>query len=260
MSVEIRYTFVGYKIQDVAVKHQIKHVQDLVRITENMYGDTSRDTICLIIDSRFTASMPKRVLQQASDALLNLLDVAEHMERDVLLVVRRTLANEIAPKAGVIDKIENYLDGNDIRTVHPYVRIDRKPIGFVNKAVIKRADDFMYVVGDYPQTLPANGVEINPLLVCPCPALLGDLHPMESSDIVEQNGLRIYSFQDATKRMWSVATKIHPVTYDDALEFIKDTPLLKRHLDMFYDSTTEPVKPTKEVLNMLLPWGLVITE
>jgi hypothetical protein len=83
---------------------------------------------------------------------------------------------------------------------------------------------------------------------------------MESSDTVEQNGLRIYSFQDAAKRLWSVATKIHPVTYNDALEFIKDTPLLKRHLDMFYDSTMEPVKPTKEVLNMLLPWGLVITE
>jgi hypothetical protein len=260
MSVEIRYTFVGYKVTDEAVKHQIKHVQDITRITEGLYGDTSDSTICLIIDSRFIASMPKKPLQQASDALLNLLDVAEHTDHDVLLVVRRTLANDIAPKAGMIDKISEYISDNEIRTVHPYVRIDRKPVGFVNNAVIKRADDVTYVTGEYPLNLPASGVEINPLLVCPCPALLGDLHPMESSDTVEQNGLRIYSFQDAAKRLWSVATKVQTVNYDEAMEFIKDTPLLKRHLDMFYDSTMEPVKPTKEVLNMLLPWGLVVAE
>ena len=260
MSVEIRYTFVGYKVTDEAVKHQIKHPQDITRITEGLYGDTSDRTICLIIDSRFITSMPKKPLQQASDALLNLLDVAEHVERDVLLVVRRTLANDIGAKVGMIDKISDYIEGNQIRTVHPYVRIDRKPMGFINKAVLKRADDVTYVTGEYPAPLPAAGVEINPLLFCPCPALLGDLHPMESSETVEQNGLRIYSFQDAAKRLWSVATKTRPVSYDEAMEFIKDTPLLKRHLDMFYDSTMEPVKPTKEVLNMLLPWGLVVAE
>ncbi len=260
MSVEIRYTFVGYKVTDEAVKHQIKHPQDIVRITEGLYGDANEKTICLIIDSRFITSMPKKPLQQASEALLKLLDVAKLVERDVLLVVRRTLVDDISSKAGMLDTTEEYIENTQIRTVRPHVRITRKPIGFVNDAVIKRADDVTYVTGEYPQALPVNGVEVNPLLICPCTALLGDLHPMESSDVSEQHGIRIYRFQDALKRLWSVAVPERKVTYDEAMEFIKETSLLKRHLDMFYDSTMEPVKPTKEVLNMLLPWGLVVTE
>ena len=260
MSVEIRYTFVGYKVTDTAIKHTIKKIEDVYRIAESLYGDQRDDTVCLIIDDRFFTGYTKKALQRASGAILHLLDIAQLVELDVLLVVRRTLSGEVYAKAGMINNVTEYINDTKIQTQHPHIRIMRKPTSFVNEAVMRRADYFTYVINDTPKELPARGVELNPLLECPCVALLGDLHQMESSDITTEGTDRLYRFRDAVGRYWTVRTPTHPVAYDEALGFIDETPLLKRHLDMFYDSTTEPVKPSKEVLNMLLPWGLVVTE
>ena len=260
MSVEIRYTFVAYKVTEPAIKHQIKTLNDIVNIAESLYGDTRDERLCLVIDPRFFTGYPKKALQKASEAILNLLDVAKSVESEVLLVVRRTLSDEISAKAGMLETEEEYMGARSIQTLRPHVRITRKPVSFINEAVMKRATDFTYVVNGTPTTLPAMGVDINPLLVCPCTALLGDLHPMEASDVQDLTESRVYRFKDALKRIWTVQAPKSPVSYNDALQFIHDTPLLKRHLDFFYDSTTEPVKPSNEVLNMLLPWGLYVAE
>ena len=44
MSVEIRYTFVGYKVTDTAIKHTIKKIEDVYQIAESLYGDQRDDT------------------------------------------------------------------------------------------------------------------------------------------------------------------------------------------------------------------------
>ena len=106
-----------------------------------------------------------------------------------------------------------------------------------------------------------NAAEFIPYLYTNNIAQLGDLHPMVSTRVEITEPMVNYYFIDDAQRQWMLTVPVFYVDYEQAMTLIRNDTASKRYLDMFYNSTPDPVKRlADEVVNMLLPWSYRIYE
>lgn len=264
MAVEIRYIYGGYQITEPGLKRPARNAQEIRTVTNSLWGVDRETEVWLILDNRHFISYTKKQLQAVEQAILDCIQTARDCDIDLTITMRRELRTEINPKAGMISRTIGITD-HSVTMVYPHVDIGRRAVAPITDRVLRLVDDVGIGVGNQWHALRSGKRD------CNCPFLpyqwattiaqLGDLHPMESTDVSIADGNITYRFKDLHKREWSLTTPCFHLTYDEAMELIRDNDQSKRYLEMFYNSTANPVaRLADEVINMLLPWSCRVAQ
>jgi len=264
MAVEIRYIYGGYQITEPGLKRPARNAQEIRTVTNSLWGIDRATEVWLVLDNRHFISYTKKQLQAVEQALLDCIQTARDCDLDLTITMRRELRNEINPKAGLVSRNLGITE-HSVTMVYPHVDIGRRVVAPITERVLKAVDSVAIGVGNQWHALRTGKRD------CNCPFLpyqwattiaqLGDLHPMESTDVTLADGNITYRFKDQSKREWSLTTPCFHLTYDEAMSLIQKDEQSKRYLEMFYNSTANPVaRLADEVINMLLPWSCRVAQ
>lgn len=259
MAVEIRYIYGGYQITEPGLKRPARNAQEIRTVTNSLWGVDRETEVWLILDNRHFISYTKKQLQAVEQAILDCIQTARDCDIDLTITMRRELRTEINPKAGMISRTLG-ISEHTVTMAHPHVDVGRRAVAPITDRVLKAVDDVGIGVGNQWHALRQGKRD------CACPfmpyqwattiAQLGDLHPMESTDVSIDGDMITYRFKDQHKREWSLTTPCFQLSYDEAMDLIQKDDQSKRYLEMFYNSTANPIaRLADEVINMLLPWS-----
>ena len=259
MSIELRYIYGGYQITEPGTKYTARNTQEIDKVTNNLYGFTTGDDVFLVLDNRHFAGYTRKQLLNVEHALLNCISVARELGIELVIAARRELAQEISPRAGLVTR-DMIVCEHPVSMTFPHLDIGRSILPPISERVVKAVDDVALGYGNSWIAVRLGRhwqrQAFLPFQMAGSIAELGDLHPMETSDVQIADGRVTYRFEDSHKRVWSLTTPLWTLTYDEAMRHIQDNPQSKRWLEMFYNSTANPVaRLSDEVINMLLPWS-----
>ena len=263
MSIEICYIYGGYQITDAGIKRPVRNVREIDQVTNGLYSHDTEQDLYLILDNRHFIGYTKKQLLALEQSIINCLTVAKTLGIDLTVTMRRELRNEIRPTAGLVSKVVP-MDDLTVSMAYPHVELGKKIIPPMTDRVLRLADTLAVGIGQHWMEIKryrTNAAEFIPYLYTNNIAQLGDLHPMVSTRVEITEPMVNYYFIDDAQRQWMLTVPVFYVDYEQAMTLIRNDTASKRYLDMFYNSTPDPVKRlADEVVNMLLPWSYRIYE
>lgn len=263
MSIEIRYIYGGYQITDAGIKRPVRNVREIDQVTNGLYSHDTEQDLYLILDNRHFIGYTKKQLLALEQSIINCLTVAKTLGIDLTVTMRRELRNEIRPTAGLVSKVVP-MDDLTVSMTYPHVELGKKIIPPMTDRVLRLADTLAVGIGQHWMEIKryrTKAAEFIPFLCTNNIAQLGDLHPMVSTRVEITEPMVNYYFIDDAQRQWMLTVPVFYVDYEQAMTLIRNDTTSKRYLDMFYNSTPDPVKRlADEVVNMLLPWSYRIYE
>lgn len=255
--VELRYVYGHYQVTAEAYKRAVRNAVELRQFIQYVStGHASDIPYCLILDDRHFVSYNKKQLLQLTEMLEELCVLCQDFDRDLLIVIRRDMRREVSPVAPIAEHACPNGTGH-----YPLTVLGKAHYAPMSPKLLKYMESVTLGIFDYTMVVnPKLGRVVNPFELCRSPADIGSVYPMQSSSKVMSDTHITYTFKDHHDRTWYYVANRIDLTLAEATELVTSINPNRIYLETFYKASAEPAKLSREVIDMLLPWGVYIDE